>query len=76
MILILILSDATYIILKFVSLLYDSLLRNVYRTENHSFRIKVGRLEGRSDYMPLQRGADNRTDALRTDPPTDRPFNG
>ena len=21
-------------------------------------------------------GADNRTDALRTDPPTDRPFNG
>ena len=25
---------------------------------------------------PLPWGADNRTDALRTDPPTDRPFNG
>ena len=25
---------------------------------------------------PVSAGADNRTDALRTDPPTDRPFNG
>ena len=44
------------------------------------FRWSVGRLKGRSDEprpLPcLHLGADNRTDNLRTDPPTDRPFNG